>query len=193
MNSDIQELFDKYIQKYPEDIRRLTLLKEQLHNKEDLISRKNFRGHVTASGFVLVNNKALLIFHKNLQAFLQPGGHVDMNELLVNAAILEVFEETGVEAVLSDLTDAVPIHIDTHLIPKNDRKIEPEHYHHDFMFVLTAKTEGVFLDNLEVTEYKLVDLDYDFKNYALDKVAGRLRTLDLFQNSSIFAKVLSVL
>jgi ADP-ribose pyrophosphatase YjhB (NUDIX family) len=49
----------------------------------------------TASGFVIVDQKILLVKHKKLGFWLAPGGHVNEGELLHHAAVREVFEETG--------------------------------------------------------------------------------------------------
>jgi 8-oxo-dGTP pyrophosphatase MutT (NUDIX family) len=51
---------------------------------------------LTASGFVVVDKKILLVKHKKLGFWLAPGGHVDEGELFHQAAEREVFEETGI-------------------------------------------------------------------------------------------------
>jgi len=54
----------------------------------------------TATTFVVDQNKTLLLFHKKIQMWLPPGGHIDPNELPCDAARREVKEETGLEAEL---------------------------------------------------------------------------------------------
>lgn len=54
----------------------------------------------TASALVIKENKVLLIYHKKLQTWLQPGGHLDPNETPPEAAIRETFEETGLHIEL---------------------------------------------------------------------------------------------
>lgn len=56
-----------------------------------------------ASAYVFSEKRTLLIYHRKLQKWLCPGGHVDPNELPSEAAIREVLEETGLEVEL--LTD----------------------------------------------------------------------------------------
>jgi len=56
---------------------------------------------ITATGIVFNDNKeTLMIFHKKLKKWVFPGGHVDENELPTDAALREVFEETGIRAKL---------------------------------------------------------------------------------------------
>src|SRR5437762_793181 len=47
--------------------------------REGLVSRKNFIGHVTASGILIwrSQSKVLLMKHVGLDAFYQPGGHFE--------------------------------------------------------------------------------------------------------------------
>ena len=59
------------------------------------LSRSNQLGHITASGLVVKDGKTLLIFHPYIQQWFQPGGHIDEGEEPIQAAIREVFEETG--------------------------------------------------------------------------------------------------
>lgn len=54
----------------------------------------------TATAFVVWQNKVLLHKHKKLDMWLPCGGHIEENELPDDAAIREVFEESGVEIEL---------------------------------------------------------------------------------------------
>jgi 8-oxo-dGTP pyrophosphatase MutT (NUDIX family) len=54
----------------------------------------------TATAFVYWQGKTLLHQHKKLGLWLPCGGHIDPHELPDNAAIREVFEESGVEIEL---------------------------------------------------------------------------------------------
>lgn len=93
-------------------------------------------GHFTASAFIVSRDlqHLLLIRHEKLQMWLQPGGHIEVqDEDVVAAALREVREETGLEEVelLSPLFD-----IDIHTIPA--RTDEPAHEHHDVRVLLMA-------------------------------------------------------
>lgn len=54
----------------------------------------------TVATFVLHEGKVLLLWHRKLQMWLPPGGHIDPHELPDEAAVREVKEETGLDVVL---------------------------------------------------------------------------------------------
>lgn len=106
-------------------------------SKRAALHRDTFEpGHFTASAFVLCPDRKslLLIFHKKLKMWLQPGGHIEPTDSgLVEAARREVREETGLKEleVVSALFD-----IDVHSIPAFGQT--PAHLHHDVRCVMTA-------------------------------------------------------
>ncbi|MDD2392351.1 MAG: NUDIX domain-containing protein [Bacilli bacterium] len=58
--------------------------------------------HFCASVFVInpENKKILLIKHKKFKKWVQPGGHIEDDETPEEAALREVYEETGVRVKL---------------------------------------------------------------------------------------------
>ena len=54
----------------------------------------------TATTFIVQNAATLLLWHRKLQMWLPPGGHIDPHELPHEAAIREVLEETGLHVAL---------------------------------------------------------------------------------------------
>ena len=58
--------------------------------------------HFCASTYVInpENKKVLLVKHKDFNKWLQPGGHIEDNETPEEAAIREVYEETGIKTTL---------------------------------------------------------------------------------------------
>jgi 8-oxo-dGTP pyrophosphatase MutT (NUDIX family) len=81
----------------------------------------------------------LLVLHRRLQRWLQPGGHVEQDdEAIEDVARREVIEETG--ARLRESSGPLLIGVDVHAIPQ--RPDEPFHLHHDLMFLLHASSEA---------------------------------------------------
>lgn len=58
--------------------------------------------HFCACAYVVNpdNQKLLLVKHKEYNKWLQPGGHIENNETPEEAAIREVYEETGIKITL---------------------------------------------------------------------------------------------
>lgn len=150
-------------------------------------TRKNLSGHITASGWVVDESmtKALLIYHKVLKIWVQPGGHIEMGEDPIGAAFREVFEETG----LSQLTFHPPglLDVDIHSIPESKVKGEPEHYHYDLRYLLVADAYEVSRCPDEVEEVKWIELDViaNMPEMFLPSISRMARrTLDLLDQQS---------
>ena len=115
-----------------------------LLNTEAPTSRGQFSpGHFTASAFVLSpdDQSLLLIFHSKLSLWLQPGGHVEHDDVdLLAAARREVAEATGLTDVRVRLSGG-PLDVDVHRIP--ERPTEPSHFHYDVRFLFQACSHRV--------------------------------------------------
>ncbi len=74
--------------------------------------------HVTGSGIVVGPRGVVLLEHKRLGIWLQPGGHIDPGETPWDAALRESREETGLDVRFAGSIDdeGVPelIHVDVH-------------------------------------------------------------------------------
>jgi 8-oxo-dGTP pyrophosphatase MutT (NUDIX family) len=93
-------------------------------------------GHVTGSAWVVnpAQTHVLLTHHRKLGKWLQLGGHADGNPDMLDAALREVQEESGLKAfrpVSRNIFD-----IDIHLIP--ERKNESAHHHYDIRYAVQA-------------------------------------------------------
>ena len=106
-------------------------------------SRHQFEpGHFTASGLVLSSDGSsiLLIHHRRLGRWMQPGGHIDATDPDPRAAARrEIAEETGV-VDLVDLGSGL-FAIADHPIPA--RRDEPAHRHFDLRFAFVARSDGL--------------------------------------------------
>ena len=71
-----------------------------LDSLEDPLNQEADPVHVTGSAIVVGPRGVLLLRHKRLGIWLQPGGHVDPGETPWNAALREAGEETGLDVAL---------------------------------------------------------------------------------------------
>ena len=124
-----------------------------VENHPNHLKRSLLKGHVTASAWIVAGEpgpepQVLLIHHRKLDRWLQPGGHADGDPDVAEVARREAWEETG----LADLELVSPaiFDVDIHTIPaRND---VPEHLHYDVRFLFRAKKDGQILvgENREV-------------------------------------------
>ncbi len=183
-NQYINKVFNSYVIFFKEEEGNFDLLAEQLKESTSIAVRSNMEGHVTASGLVLHGNNVLLIFHNKLQKYLQPGGHLETDPTLWQSAQREVIEETGLKNVELHPWHAqnqfIPLNIDTHAIPANEKKQEGGHYHHDFMYVFTVNDTAITLQEEEVAGFKWVPLPHDFTERTLKNALVKVYNLGIF-------------
>lgn len=105
-------------------------------SSSDCLSRHHPPGHITASAWIVDEDRgaALLIHHRKLERWLQPGGHIEDDASVLAAARREVEEETGLRSV--DVYSDQIFDLDIHPIPA--RKDEPAHLHYDVRFLFVA-------------------------------------------------------
>jgi 8-oxo-dGTP pyrophosphatase MutT (NUDIX family) len=131
--ASVIDLLNGYIPSTPEESQHLTDILNLLALEKPLDRGSFVPGHITASA-VIVDRKArsiLLIQHKKLNRWLQPGGHVEPEDrCLVAAAIREVHEEVGLQ--LSE-SEARLLDVDVHEIPSTGK--DPVHLHFDVRFL----------------------------------------------------------
>lgn len=124
--------------------------------------RSLLEGHITGSAWiisaddVLREPQVLLIHHRKLDRWFQPGGHADGDPDVAAVAQREAEEET----LLTDirLTSPAIFDVDIHPIPaKGD---VPEHLHYDIRFLFTAnQKETLGGENREVKGIRWLSLD----------------------------------
>tara|TARA_B100001079_G_scaffold66116_1_gene56284 strand:- start:79 stop:675 length:597 start_codon:yes stop_codon:yes gene_type:complete len=123
---------------------------------DDALYRTCLDGHLTGSALIVENSreKILVMLHKKLNIWLQPGGHADGEGYLCNVSYREAFEETGIK----NLTLSTPaIDCDVHRIPKFGD--EEEHYHFDVTYLLLAPETAKIKRNHESTDMRWVTLE----------------------------------
>ena len=134
---DLLDLLEAY-EPSPAEAEAMAEILDLLFGDGDVLLADCFDpGHITASAFVVdpTRTELLLIHHGKLNTWLQPGGHVDPGEGVVNAALREVEEETGVAGMV--ISDGI-FDLDVHPIPASGGR--PAHTHFDVRFLVEARS-----------------------------------------------------
>ncbi len=145
-----------------QQVTRATMLAFAAEHADALV-RSCVPGHFTGSALVVddAGERTLVLFHRKLQRWLQPGGHADGDANLPAVAWREATEETGITGLR---VDPDPIDLDIHEIASPG---EPPHLHLDVRFLVVAPPGATEQGNHEsealawVTLADLADLGVD--------------------------------
>jgi 8-oxo-dGTP pyrophosphatase MutT (NUDIX family) len=142
----ISELIAQVGARVPVDQRELESIERillELDRLEDPCSEHADPVHLTASGIVVSERGVLLLKHRRLGIWVQPGGHIDAGETPWDAARREVQEETGLRVVFSGVPRGQAIyqvdHVDVHPGPRG-------HTHLDLRYLMQAGADGSSID-----------------------------------------------
>jgi 8-oxo-dGTP pyrophosphatase MutT (NUDIX family) len=127
-----------------------------LLNQPRCFHRDHLPGHITGSAWIVNvdRTRALLVHHAKLNRWLQPGGHADGEENVLNVALREAQEETGV--LDFKLLQEKIFDLDIHPIPA--RKDFPEHLHFDVRFLFQAEEKEKIIVSEESHDVKWISL-----------------------------------
>jgi 8-oxo-dGTP pyrophosphatase MutT (NUDIX family) len=89
---------------------------------------------------------------------MQLGGHADDESNVINVALREAEEESGIKNIRP--FDKKIFDIDAHLIPENPKKMEPEHKHYEIRYLLVAPD----------TNFSISEESNDLKWFSLDEI-----------------------
>ena len=101
-------------------------------------------GHLTGSAITVSadGTRVLLLHHRKLDRWLQPGGHGDPDETTgEEVALREALEESGIRGLALHPTAERPLDVDVHDIPA--RGSEPAHEHLDLRYLVVAPPDAV--------------------------------------------------
>ena len=142
----INEAFDRYCCQWPGEAATVELFKKFLLKSSRAFERSHVAGHFTGSAWLVSadGERVLLMHHRKLGRWLQPGGHADGDADLARVALREAQEETGVIglSIEGEIFD-----IDRHHIPA--RASEPDHWHYDVRYVIRAGEDERVIINPE--------------------------------------------
>jgi len=145
---DLISALEGYAPASPEEAASLDRIRRFVAAPGDPFVRANPEGHVTGSAVVARPDGSafLLVHHRKLRRWLQPGGHTDSTDASVyDAALREAREETGISRFGVPIADAI-LDVDVHAIPAHGN--DPAHSHFDVRYLLTSQ-ETVHAENAE--------------------------------------------
>jgi 8-oxo-dGTP pyrophosphatase MutT (NUDIX family) len=118
-------------------------------------------GHLTGSAITVSadGTRVLLLHHRKLDRWLQPGGHGDPGETTgEQVALREALEESGIEGLALHPRGPRPLDVDVHDIPA--RGSEPAHQHLDLRYLVVAPESARLRPELaELNEIRWVAWD----------------------------------
>jgi len=164
IRSQLLESLKTYQTTFDTEISFIPRFKSLLVNFENCYERRLLSGHITASAWIVdeMGGSALLVHHKKLHKWLQPGGHADGDENVISVAMKEAQEETGLKSLC--FLHANIFDVDIHLIPQH--KTINTHFHYDIRFVFTADSNETLVVSDESNSLQWFPLD------EIHKVAG---------------------
>jgi len=126
---------------------------------EDCFFRELWPVHVTGSTWVVNSrrDKVLLLHHKKLDQWFQPGGHADGDADILKVALKETSEETGLDPGHIRLVSGNVFDVDIHTIQANAH--DPRHEHIDVRFLVEIDDSVVVPGNDESHDVVWVSLN----------------------------------
>jgi 8-oxo-dGTP pyrophosphatase MutT (NUDIX family) len=143
----------------------------ELLKSNDAFQRTHLPGHITGSAWIVNKNRdqTLLVHHAKLNKWVQPGGHADGDENILQVALREAEEETGLKNF--KITKTI-FDIDIHTIP--ERKDFPQHQHYDIRYLLEADTNEQIVVSDESHDVKWVYLS-ELEKFTLERSVLRMK------------------
>jgi 8-oxo-dGTP pyrophosphatase MutT (NUDIX family) len=145
---DLRTSFDTSAASNPEEAEALERVRLFLSAPADPFARDNPEGHVTGSAVVARPDGSafLLVYHRKLGRWLQPGGHTEASDASAfETARREVREETGISELHAPFSGAI-LDVDVHAIPAHGK--DAAHLHFDIRYLLTSD-EASHAENAE--------------------------------------------
>jgi 8-oxo-dGTP pyrophosphatase MutT (NUDIX family) len=140
-------MLSRYERRHPDEREVVARIRSLVATHVDCFERTCRPGHVTASAWVTTpdRDRFLLVHHRKLDRWLQPGGHADGDADILAAALREVREETGLFHLDVPETGPkwTPLDLDVHEIPTrrgpSGELLEDAHQHHDVRVLVIAE------------------------------------------------------
>jgi len=130
------ELLNAYKTRFMEEAAFVRHATAYIEANEDVFFRELWPAHVTGSAWVVNPQRShvLMLHHRKLDQWFQPGGHADGDSDIVGVALRETAEESGIEPQHIQLVGEGIFDVDIHAIPSMQG--DPPHEHIDIRFLV---------------------------------------------------------
>ena len=156
--------FNNYIPRGEQEISDKKAIMNFINHNDDCLKRTNLIAHVTASAFVLnkTMDRILFIHHNIFNSWGWVGGHNDSHPNLLEVAMKEALEETGiskVEPFNDEIISLDVIYVENHI--KNGLFVG-DHLHLNATYLLIASEEEKLVvkedENSDVKWFNISDV-----------------------------------
>lgn len=153
------QLLEAYREDHPGETDTIDRFENFVRAHDDCFERTCVPGHLTGAAF-LVNESGdhlLLTHHRKLDTWLQLGGHADGDTDMLQVALKEAEEESGLEAASLETIGSAIFDLDIHPIPA--RGDDPKHLHYDVRFLIRHRGSGDYIVSDESHDLAWAPLD----------------------------------
>lgn len=157
MKISIKELLSRYKPYDGHNAQQFEKLYAFVDSQEIVLGKENPAGHITASAWIVDQEykHVLLTHHVKLNRWLQLGGHTEEDETVVESALREAFEESGLHSIVMRSEEIFDL--DIHEIPVHGNT--KSHYHYDLRFLMVASKEEPLSISEESHDLRWFELD----------------------------------
>ena len=147
------EEIKNYIPYNDQEAKDKDLIIECINKFDNILTRENIIAHITSSGYIVnkERSKVLMIYHNLYKSWAWTGGHADGDCDLLQVAIKEAKEETGlkeVHPVMNEILGIDVLNVNGHV--KNGKYVS-SHLHLSIAYLLEAKEEDELIINEQET------------------------------------------
>ncbi len=153
------QLLNHYRTPYMEEAAMVDRTRRFIAQHLNCFDRELLPGHVSGSSWVInpARDHVLMMHHRKLDLWLQPGGHADGDPDMLQVVLKETAEESGVDIEHIKLLSENVFDVDVHTVHESSH--DPRHVHFDIRFLVEIDDRLSLPGNVESHEVRWVHLD----------------------------------
>jgi 8-oxo-dGTP pyrophosphatase MutT (NUDIX family) len=133
---ELLQLLNNHSTRFVEEAGYIARARAFVEANADCFHRDHWPAHITGSAWVVSpdRSRVLMMHHRKLDQWFQPGGHADGDADILRVALRETAEDTGLETRHVKLLHMEVFDVDVHGIDANEH--DPRHEHIDIRFLV---------------------------------------------------------